>query len=464
MGITFGTDGWRGILAADFTFAGVRAVARAIADYLKAAEPGRTCLIGYDHRFLAAEMAATAAAELAAHGVPALVSDGPIATPVLACAILDRGAGGAIMFTASHNPPLYQGMKFIPSYGGPATADITGSLEAGANAYLATASPAGPGRAAVETFDPVGRYWERLANLVDLEAAQRAGLRLGLDAMYGVGGPYLARLGGDNTIRLHFARDPLFGGLTPEPNAEHLQELIALVAAGQVQLGLATDGDADRFGAVDGRRSYLTPNQVLVLSLWYLLEQRGMRGAAVARTVATTHLLDRIAAAHGLDVIETPVGFKHVGQALLHQDALLGGEESGGMGLKGHVPEKDGILVCFLLAEMVARTGRSLGQLLDEIEGRFGALYNRRIDVHLSGPGERERISQALRTAPPDALGGQAVTAMDTVDGFRFRLAGGAWALLRFSGTEPLVRLYGEASMPAELAAVLADAGKVVAR
>lgn len=462
MPITFGTDGWRGILAADFTFQGVRAVARAIADYMGKAESGRPCLIGYDHRFLAPEMAAAAALELEQHGVRALVSDGPIPTPVLACAILDRGAGGAIMFTASHNPPLYQGMKFIPSYGGPATSEITTGLEAGANRYLAEASAAGPGREQPETFEPVGRYWQRLAALVDLEAAQRAGLKLVIDAMHGVGGPYLDRLGGGGALRLHFARDPLFGGLTPEPTAEHLQELTGLVRAGHGQVGLATDGDADRFGAVDPERGYLTPNQVLALSLWYLLERRGLKGAGVARTLATTHLLDRIAAANGLPVFETPVGFKHLGQQLLHADVLLAGEESGGMGIKGHVPEKDGILACFLLAEMVARTGRSLGQLLGEIEGRFGALYSQRIDLHLSGPGERERIAAALREGPPARLGGKTVEAVDTIDGFRFRLAGGAWALLRFSGTEPLVRVYGEADSPAELAAVLADARKVV--
>jgi len=280
-----------------------------------------------------------------------------------------------------------------------------------------------------------------------------------VDAMYGVGAPYLERLGG---VRLHFARDPLFGGLTPEPTAEHLQELTQLVRNGEAQVGLATDGDADRFGAVDRERGYVTPNQVLVLSLWYLLERRGLKGAGVARTLATTHLLDRIAAAGGLQVFETPVGFKYLGQKLLHDDALLAGEESGGMGIKGHVPEKDGILACFLLAEMVARTGRSLGQLLKDIEGRYGALYNRRVDIHLSGPGERERIADALRTAPPERLGGKAVAGIDTLDGFRFRLADGAWALLRFSGTEPLVRIYGEAESPDELAVVLADAGKVV--
>lgn len=463
MPISFGTDGWRGILAADFTFQGVRAVARAVGNYLKEAEPGRVCLIGYDHRFLAPEMAAAAAAELAEGGVRALVSAGPIPTPVLACAILDHAAGGAIMFTASHNPPLYQGVKFIPSYAGPATSDITSRLEAGANAVLDTMPAGGPGRESPEGFEPVGRYWHRLSQLVDLEAANRAELRLALDAMYGVGGPYLGRLGGSSAYRLHFGRDPLFGGLTPEPTSEHLRELIGLVTGGAYELGLATDGDADRFGAVDPQRGYLTPNQVIVLSLWYLLEKRGLRGQGVARTLATTHLIDRIAAAHGLPVFETPVGFKHLGQMILHRGALLGGEESGGMGMLGHVPEKDGILVCFLLAEMVARTGRSLGRLLSDVERRYGALYNRRIDIHLQGPESRSQISARLKEAPPASLGGRAVTGVLNIDGFKFSLQGGGWVLLRFSGTEPLVRIYGEAASPAELDAIVHDAQKVVA-
>lgn len=453
--ITFGTDGWRGVLAADFTFQNVRAVARAVAAYLHRAEPGKECLIGYDNRFLAAEMARAAWEVLEAEGIAALVTDRPTPTPVLAHAVRQRGAGGAIMFTASHNPAIYQGMKFIPSYAGPAAPEITRELQAAANAVAAQERADARLPAEVPVFDPAPAYWAHLETLVDLPVLQRSGLTIAYDAMHGVGAEYMARL--QPQVFLHRQRDPLFGGLTPEPTGAGLAELAAAVRAAGAALGLANDGDADRFGCVDPDWGYLNANQALTLILWYLAEVRGRRGLVV-RTVATTHLLDRIAGANGCGVLETPVGFKYLAQAMLKHDVLLAGEESGGLSIGGHIPEKDGILACLLLAQIRAEAGKHLSDVLVEIYDKYGATATRRVDVHLQ-PGDRERIEARLRQGQfREKFGRRWVVSVDQRDGFKFLLQGGAWALLRFSGTEPLVRVYGEAESPEDLDDVLKDA------
>lgn len=453
--ITFGTDGWRGILAADFTFQNVRAVARAAAGYLQREEPGKECLIGYDHRFLAEEMARTAWAVLAEEGVPALLAAAPVPTPVLAHAVRHRGAGGAIMFTASHNPAIYQGMKFIPAYGGPATAEITRELQAAANGRAARERPDALLPADVPVFDPAPAYWEHLERQVDLAKIRAAGLPLAYDAMHGVGAAYLDRL--HPVVALRQQRDPLFGGQTPEPTAAGLAPLVQAIKATGAALGLATDGDADRFGCVDPDWGYLNANQVLTLLLWYLLRVQGRRGLVV-RTLATTHLLDRIAGRHGCGVLETPVGFKYLAQTMLQHPVLLAGEESGGLSVGGHIPEKDGILACLLLAQLRADAGKPLSAVLVDIYDEYGASATRRVDVHLQ-PGDRERLMDRLaRDEFPPKFGGRWVVSVDKRDGFKFLLEQGAWVLLRFSGTEPVVRVYGEAESPADLDDVLHDA------
>lgn len=454
MTIRFGTDGWRGIIAADFTFRNVRAVAHAVAVYMAAHQPGKECLIGYDNRFLAPEMARAAHAALAEAGVPAVLADGPVPTPVLAFSVRHRQAGGAIMFTASHNPAAYQGMKFIPHYAGPATPEITAQLQATANAVAAEQAEHARVPQEVPEFDPAPDYWRHVEQIVDFAAIRRAGLRLGYDAMHGVGAEYMARL--EPTVFLHRERDPLFGGMTPEPTGEFLSSLAAAVREHGLDLGLANDGDADRFGAVCPVAGFLFANQVLALLLWYLAEVKGRRGV-VARTLATTHLLDRIAAGYGLESVETPVGFKYLAQVMLQEDVLIAGEESGGLSVGGHIPEKDGIVADLLLAEMRAVTGRAPGHLLADIAQRFGPSFTRRVDKHLH-PGDRERLSARLNEAPPAALAGRRVVASDRRDGYKYRLDDGSWVLYRFSGTEPLVRVYGESGSAAGLAEVLAAA------
>lgn len=455
--ITFGTDGWRGILAADFTFRNVRAVARAVAGYLLRTQPGRGCIIGYDNRFLAPEMARAAWAVLQAEGVPAVLTDRPAPTPVVAYAVRERGAGGAIMFTASHNPPMYQGMKFIPHYAGPALPEITRELQARANELAPDerADAQLPLPDEVPTFDPAPAYWAHLSTMVDVERLAASGLTFAYDAMHGVGAEYMARL--QPEVFLHRERDPLFGGLTPEPTGDGLGPLMAAMQAAGAALGLANDGDADRFGCVDPELGFLSANQVLTLLLWYLTERQGRKGMVV-RTVATTHLLDRIAQAQGCRVLETPVGFKHLAQAMLAHDVLLAGEESGGLSIGGHIPEKDGILACLLLAQIRLETGRGLGETLKEIYRQYGATYTRRLDRHLR-PGDRERMEARLQRAEfPAHMGGRSVLALNLADGYKFLLEGGGWALLRFSGTEPMVRVYGEADSQAELEAILQSA------
>ncbi|HWI64922.1 MAG TPA: phosphoglucomutase/phosphomannomutase family protein, partial [Symbiobacteriaceae bacterium] len=347
--IKFGTDGWRGILAADFTFRNVRAVARAVAGYLKLAEPDRSCVIGYDNRFLAVEMAKVAWEVLQEEGVEAILIDRPAPTPVVAYSVRHRHAGGAIMFTASHNPPMWQGMKFIPSYAGPATPEITRQLEAAANRYAADERIDAHIPAEVPVFDPAPAYWAHLESLVDLPRLRASGLTFAYDAMYGVGAEYMARL--EPKVFLHGERDPLFGGITPEPTGEGLLPLVNAMKETGAVLGLANDGDADRFGVVDPEVGFLNANQVLTLLLWYLTAVKGRRGMVV-RTLATTHLLDRIAEANGCKLLETPVGFKYLAQAMLEHDVLLAGEESGGLSIGGHIPEKDGVLACLLLAQI----------------------------------------------------------------------------------------------------------------
>lgn len=449
MALKFGTDGWRAVIAEEFTFANVRTVVQAIADYLQEGTSERQLIIGYDHRFLAESFAQAAAEVLAANGFTVLLPERALPTPVTAYAITLYRTAGALMFTASHNPPEYNGLKFIPAYAGPATPEITGKIErriaeqpAVKRKDLAAARREG----LVRTFDPKESYLGHLMTLIDGPTIRRSPLKVVVDPLYGAGIGYLERLLGSLGCEvqvMHHWRDPLFGGGLPDPSARGLEELAERVRREGAHLGLALDGDADRFGVVDADGTYLTANQVLFLVLAHLVEGRGLRGT-VARTVATTHLLDRLARAYGLEVEETPVGFKYIGQALLHKNCLLGGEESGGLSIRGHIPEKDGILATALVAEIRARYGRPLKEILAELLERYGPAVSERLDLHV-GAEDKERVLQELPAYRPERLGGQPVAERVTVDGVKWIMADGSWALIRPSGTEPLFRLYVEA-------------------
>jgi alpha-D-glucose phosphate-specific phosphoglucomutase len=459
MVIKFGTDGWRAIMAKEFTFANVEIVVQAIANYLKEADtPGEGVVIGYDNRFLSPEFAARAAEVLAGNGFQVLMGKKVMPTPVTAFAVVQEKAKGALMFTASHNPPTYNGVKFIPYYGGPALPEVTAKLEAQLKNVEAGGDinglhyEEGIEAGVIREIDPKEKYLEHLLTLVDGEAISRAGLSLAVDPMFGAGVGYLDEL----LIRLncgvktiHNCRDPLFGGKMPEPSPKVLEELISVVQEGEeIALGLALDGDGDRFGIIDREGVFITPNQVLSLLFVHLLK-KGLRGP-VSKTVSTTQILNRIAAKHGLETLETPVGFKYIGQNLMEHGCVIGGEESGGLSIKGHMPEKDGILACLLMVELLAVERTNPADLLARIEEEYGVLVNERLDLHCTHV-EKERILNLLEEWRPGQLGNKDIINYGTMDGLKLVCADGSWVLIRPSGTEPMFRIYGETETWEEL-------------
>ncbi|HEY9766618.1 MAG TPA: phosphoglucomutase/phosphomannomutase family protein, partial [Chroococcales cyanobacterium] len=364
--IKFGTDGWRDIIAENFTFPNVRLVARAIAEYVKDSySDDRPVVIGYDTRFLARDFATTVAEVLEGAGIKALLSKRDVPTPVIAFAARNLNTAGAVMITASHNPPQYCGIKYIPDYAGPATKEITDRIVANVERLQKEGNQGEEGHFSIETFDPMPEYLADLRGKVDFEVIRKANLKVVFDPLYGTGRGYadvLLAEAGCQVDSIHAFVDPLFGGGMPEPNPRYLGDLRERILKTGADLGLATDGDADRFGVMDEGGNYFTPNQVIALLLRHLVKNRGAKGSVV-RTVATTHLIDRIAAHYGLLVHETPVGFKFVGEWMRKEAVVIGGEESGGLSVLGHIPEKDGILADLLVAEMVAVEGKPLSAI-----------------------------------------------------------------------------------------------------
>ena len=460
--IQFGTSGWRGIFCEDFTFENVRVVCRAIADHLLAdADVKRGVVVGYDSRFMGEMFARQAVEILSGAGIPSFLCNRDTPTPVIAYEILRRQAVGGINFTASHNPAEYNGIKFSPATGGPALPETTHDIEQRANAMLGTGCdqmmPLATARqeGLLLEIDPCEDYLRGLDLHLDTAAIVASGMTMAVNTLHGTGrgylDTYLRRLG-VNVLTMNDRRDPTFGGLPPEPAAEYMPDFISLVAGDpQIKLGLATDGDADRFGVVDGDGTFIEPNYILALLADYLLRRRG-RGD-LARSVATSHLLDAVAAHHGVKVYETPVGFKYIGEMISAGKILIGGEESAGLTVRGHVPEKDGILACLLVAEMVAVEKKSLRVLLDDLYARVGTFCTRRQNITLS-PELEAAFPQRIAT-PPTELAGCQVERVVTVDGTKLLLAGGGWVLFRKSGTEPVVRVYAEAGSEAQLEILL---------
>jgi alpha-D-glucose phosphate-specific phosphoglucomutase len=460
--IRFGTSGWRGRIADTYTFANVRRLTRAIADHLKdAGDAERGAVVGYDTRFLSGDFAAAAAGTLAQAGLRCRLSVAPVPTPTVAHAVLHHRAAAGITITASHNPAPDNGLKLSGPTGGPALPEVTRAIEARvASLDDPGGLEIGEARAAglVESADFRPAYLDQCRRLIDLDAIRRARLRVVVDVMHGPASDYLDRLleeAGCEVTLLHGTRDVTFGGHPPEPAEEYLQELIRTVRERRAHLGLATDGDADRFGVVDRDGTVLLPNPILALVARHLLGHRRWRGG-VARSVATTHLLDALAAQYGCELHETPVGFKYLGDLITQGRAMFGGEESGGMSLRGHPPEKDGILACLLAAEIAAVEGMALGAVLERLYGEVGRLLSVRVNVPLSD--EVRRALPDRMAAPPAALGRWAVKRVQTTDGLKLHLDGGAWVLVRPSGTEPVARLYVEASDAPTLAALSAAA------
>ena len=467
--IKFGTSGWRGVLADDFTFANARLVCQAIADYLKSEGlASRGVVIGYDTRFLSEAFAAAAAEVMAGNHIHCYCTTRNCPTPVVSFAIREGNCAGGINITASHNPPEYNGIKFSPASGGPAPTPVTGAIETlirGLDPRKINTLPLDQARSQglVTDIDPRESYFKHLRDLLDTEVLRGAGLKVVVDVLYGTSLGYLDDFLKDAGVEvevIHGYRDVLFGGHRPEPSAEFLGELSARIPAAGAQLGLAADADADRFGIMDAAGEYHEANMILALLFDYLIESRGWEGG-VARSVATTHLIDRVAAFYGRPVYQTKVGFKYLGEYILKDQVVMVGEESEGFSMKHHLPEKDGILACLLVAEMVAKKGKGIPQLLQDLFSRVGPVYNRRVNLSLP-PDAKERLMQRLEK-PFTSFAGLKVAQHVTLDGHKFILEDGSWVCFRPSGTEPVVRFYLEADSAAALERLL-QAGQALLR
>lgn len=461
--IAFGTDGWRAQIADDYTFDNLRELSQALAVYLCKYQPDKSKIgvaIGYDTRFRSADFARLVADTIAGAGIPVFLSDRDAPTPAIAWATRSMGLATGIIITASHNAPIYNGFKFFNPLGGPADKDATNAVEF----VLGKKPSSNTGAASVQTFDPRPAHFEQLRKVVDFDRLKSVKGIAVCDPVYGAGRGYVDALLKECGWEVHLIRnvpDPMFGGILPDPaNPKCHQALCDAVKEHGANIGLANDPDADRFGIVDSTGEYLTPNQILPILYFHLLEVRGMRGP-VARSLPTTGMLDAIAKAYGQEVIETPVGFKWVGAAIEDEGAILGGEESGGLSIAGHYGGKDGVLADLLLAEVWATHQKPLGELLRELEARFGEFHSTRTDLHIEDEPKRALMDK-MKTTPPLELAGQKVVKVVSSDGVKLTLADGSWVLLRASGTEPLVRIYSEAGSPEKLQ-VLSDAATKLA-
>jgi phosphomannomutase len=423
--IKFGTDGWRAIIADGFTFANVRFVSRAIANHiLNKGMEKQGVLVAYDNRFMAVDFARQVAGVLLAAGIPVYFSETSIPTPAAAFAVWEYKTAGAVMLTASHNPPQYMGIKFIPHYAGPAmpveTDDLVSELQnVLAQKQVPFRDMADAGEL-VKKVDVKKAYLEHLASVVDGKVIGASSLKVVVDPMHGAGAGYIEEFlkGICDVTAIRNTVDPLFGGNLPDPTRKHLDLLVETVAKTGSHLGIALDGDADRLGVVDAEGHFYNPNQILTLFLQYLTRDKGLQDGKVARTVATTHMLDRIAEKQGLEVLETPVGFKYIGAALREQGAFMGGEESGGFSMRGHIPEKDGIMAGLFFAEMLAAKGKTAAELLEEISLEYGRLESRRLDMSCREE-EKPAIVEKLQNWQPRSLAGQKVMQVNRVDGVK---------------------------------------------
>ena len=474
--IRFGTDGWRGIIAEDFTFENVRICAQAVADYLKQNQLDKqTIVIGYDTRFASEDFATAVAEVMAGNDIRVHLCLKPAPTPVVSFAVPATRSAGGIVITASHNPGSWNGFKYKSRDGASAPEEITSQIERNIASLLETICLEGRERGegvkrlaldkavkkgVVGYLDPSPGYIARLGQLVDVEELRRQTLHIVVDSMYGAGIGYFKTLLEDGKLKIteiNAERNPSFPEIQPEPIAKNLARLSRLVVEEKADVGLATDGDADRIGVIDERGQFLTQHQVFALLCLYLLEVRGERGALV-RTLTSTMMVSRLGKLFDVPVYETAVGFKYVAPLMMEKDAVIGGEESGGYGFRGHVPERDAMLAGLYFLDFMAKTGKTPSQLLDYLYSKVGPHYYDRRDFHVS-PDKRRAIMDRLSSGSPDAIAGSKVTGVDTSDGFRFFLGDESWLLIRFSGTEPLVRIYSEAGS-LERAGLLLDEGK----
>ncbi len=465
MTVRFGTDGWRAVISENFTFGNLRLAAQAIADYLlEEGGANPIAVVGFDTRFLSDRYAAEVARVMAANEITTWLARADAPTPAISYAVVDKQATAGVMITASHNPPRYNGVKLKAHYGGSVSPATARRVEAILERNLQRAH--GPnlmdldaalraGR--VVKFDPAWPYYGHLSTLVNLDIISAGELRVVADGMYGSGrgafGEILAR-GRTHVHNIRSEMNPGFGGIHPEPIARYLGMLASTIQSGHWDVGLATDGDADRIGAVDAQGNFVDPHRIFALVLRYLIEKRGWRGPVV-RTVSTTRMVDRLAAAHGLSVIETPVGFNYIADLMLSQDVLMGGEESGGMSIRGHIPEGDGILLGLLILEVMAEARAPLHELVQTLLADFGPAEYKRTDMPLQRPVAKEMMVRFLCDAAPSAIEGVSLERVDTTDGVKYYLTDGSWLLIRPSGTEPVLRVYVEAPQAERVRALL---------
>ncbi len=463
MQIRFGTDGWRGIIALDFTFENLSLVAQATMDYLNREGLGnKGLIIGYDRRFMSRDFARRVAEVAAGNFINVRLTEDFAPTPAVSWAVHATGAGAGIMITASHNPPEYNGFKFKEAFGGSALPVTTKILE-GIVAYnsengrrvVSVPFEEAVKKGTIVLFDPCESYCHQLSRYVDLDLIAKSGIKAVVDPMYGAGCGFIPRLLA-KVDEIHACENPSFGGLPPEPISQNLQELSALLKNGRYQVGLALDGDADRIGAVDENGDFFSSHCIFTVILRHLIEHKKMTGAVV-KTVSTTCMINLLAEKFGLELFETPIGFKHICELMLKHDILMGGEESGGLGVKGHIPERDGILLGLLLLEAMAVSGKGLRQLLNETMDEIGHFYYQRIDRRIEDSAKLRLIAQ-LQSDPPTTIDGQRVSATNFSDGFKFIFENGDWLLIRPSGTEPVLRLYSEAGSQEQVERFLGQA------
>jgi len=455
--IKFGTSGWRAIVADEFTVANIRLAVAGIAAYVKTQPEPHRVLVGRDPRFLGESFVEVAARVLAGAGITPIVIPEAAPTPAIAYAVRELRTSGAINFTASHNPPEYNGIKFSTHDGAPALPEVTKQIEA-AIAGISDHFSIPTGQGAFDTTDVKPASLKRLAELVDLKAIAKSGIKVVYDPFWGAGRGYssdLLREAGVTVETVHDYRDVLFGGHAPEPDDHLLGDCKAKMKEIGADLGIATDGDADRFGIVDGDGTFIQPNYVIALLFDYLVETRGWKNG-VAKSVATTNLINALAEYHKVPLFETPVGFKYIGELIIDDKIAIGGEESAGLTIRGHVPEKDGVLAGLLVAEMVANRGKSLGAQLKELFGKVGSFYPVRENFRLT-PEVKAAFTEKMK-ADPTELGGIKVVGVVRTDGLKVILANGSWVCYRLSGTEPVVRAYTEARSELDMEALKAAA------
>lgn len=482
MTIHFGTDGWRAVISDTFTFTNLRLVVQAIADAvasenwnngtpLPAAPDPRLMVVGYDPRFLSDRYAAEAARVLAANGYKVFLSNADVPTPAISYAVQHKHAMGGIMITASHNAPRYNGIKLKAAYGGSALPEQCRRVEV----YLNDNESLGRGpnlmdfeharqQKLIEKFNPILDYNEHLRALIDFDAIADNPPRIVVDSMYGAGRGVIRGIlqgTGCEVAEIRNEMNPGFGGVHPEPIGRYLGALAGAVCNGLGNFGLATDGDADRIGAMDERGIFIDPHKIMALTLKHLVEKRGWSGSVV-RTVSTTRMIDRLAARYGLPMHETPVGFNHIADYMLKEDVLLGGEESGGISFKGHIPEGDGVLMGLMLVEIVASSGATLHDLVEDLLEDVGPAFYERTDLRLGRPVSKAQMTDKLTNEYPAEIGGERIVSVSSTDGIKYILSDDSWLLIRPSGTEPVLRVYAEGRSK-EMVKALMQYGELVA-